>query len=539
MVAFLIYLAAVFSLVKASSSDNVVDLGYAKYQGVTIPNTTNTQFLGIRFAAPPTGTLRFDAPKPPAVTPGIQVASSFAGQCFQSNEGIQPVNPFRPQTTSSSQRLTKRETLSEDCLFLNVYVPGPKVNPDANLPVIFWIHGGGYQEGDGTDPGKDLLPISGNGIVVVTVQYRLGVFGFLPGQNVKAGGALNAGLLDQQFGLQWTQQHISKFGGDPTKVTIWGESAGAGSVLQHLVANGGQTDPPLFRAAMTSSTFLPSQYAFNDPQAETLYNTVVSSTGCSNATDTLSCLRALDANTLQATNAAISVNAFFGTFIFAPVVDGEFIRERPTVAMKEGKVNGHALLSVTNTFEGASFVDTSTASTVQVPNYVEQLFPKLGAQNAAAAAAVYADVGEHIDQVIGIMGESIFICPTYDLLQAFKGKSSWKGEFAIPPGAHGQDLGYYFTSTNPGGVPAFNNTEFDIAFPDSFVDFAMSLDPNIKHRPSVDKKPFWSTWSIDDRTEMLFNKTENNEPVLKTTTTDAALLQRCSFWESVSALTGQ
>ncbi|KIJ43139.1 hypothetical protein M422DRAFT_60334 [Sphaerobolus stellatus SS14] len=513
-----------------AATPNIVDLGYATYQGVPISNTTNTQFLGIRFAASPTGSLRFRAPHPPASTPGVQVANQLSDQCFEAGQGIQPTSPFH------TGKLQKRaDVFSEDCLFLNVYVPG-SIDPTKRLPVVFWIHGGGYQVGDGSDPGKDLFAFSNNGVVVVTVQYRLGAFGFLPGQKVKDSGALNAGLLDQQFALKWTQQHIAKFGGDPTKVTIWGESAGAGSVLQHVVANGGHTTPPLFRAAITSSTFLPSQYAFNDPLAEDLYNAVVNGTGCSSSIDTLSCLRGLNATALQATNVALSTNAFFGVFLFVPVVDGTFITERPTQLLAQRKVNGEALLSITNTFEGAAFVNSNTASTVQIPTYVEQLFPKATSEVAQAVAAQYAGTGAPIDQAIGIMGESIFICPTYFLLRAFPGKS-FKGEFAIPPGGHGQDVDYYFTSLNPNGVPSFNNTVFDTAFPDSFLDFAISLNPNIKHNPA-DQKPLWNTWN-QGNTEMLFNKTDSNAPVLRTTTTNDQLLQRCSFWESIGAVTGQ
>ena len=151
-------------------------------------------------------------------------------------------------------------------------------------------------------------------------------------------------------------------------------SAGAGSVLQHVVANGGKTSPPLFRAAMTSSTFLPSQYNFNDRIPEVcsyhwvwffhpyLKHTTVTvqwgcqpdevfsknmflilteaSFSCSSAQDTLECLRAADVNSLQSANVEINASGFFGTFVFVPVVDGSFITERPTELLKAGKVNG-------------------------------------------------------------------------------------------------------------------------------------------------------------------------------------------------------
>jgi len=203
--------------------------------------------------------------------------------------------------------------------------------------------------------------------------------------------------VDQQFALKWVQEHvrvfsssipdyvteirifksqISKFGGDPKKVTIWGQSAGAGSVLQHIVANGGKTNPPLFRAGITSSVFLLSQYKYNDriPEASlarssnldgpllTDTNYCRSSTmrrsrrlgklhmvfvlkillslyRCTSAPDTFKCLREANVTALQAANIKINSDGFFGTFTFVPVVDGTFITDRPTQLLRDKKVN--------------------------------------------------------------------------------------------------------------------------------------------------------------------------------------------------------
>jgi len=347
---------------------------------------------------------------------------------------------------------------------------------------------------------------------------------------------LNAGLLDQQFALRWVQQHITKFGGDPKKVTIWGESAGAGSVLQHIIANGGNTNPPLFRGAITSSTFLPSQYKFNDRIPEQIFTEVVSQTNCTVAQDAVACLRAATANALQSANVNIAASGFFGLFVAVPVVDGTLITARATQILRSGKFNGDVLLSVTNTFEGAAFVDQSTAATVQVSNYVAQLFPNFGTAEIANATALYATTGfTPINQVIAIQGEAIFICPTYYLLRAFAGRS-FKGEFAIPPGGHGQDVAYYFTSQNANGIPQFANPDFDKAFPESFLNFVLSLNPGVKWDPT-NVTPQWNVWN--GSTEMLFNKTAANAPDIRAIKTSPALLQRCNFWESVGALSGQ
>ncbi|KAJ7800925.1 Alpha/Beta hydrolase protein, partial [Mycena olivaceomarginata] len=178
----------------------IVDLGYAQYQGAANTDNNIAHFFGIRFAAPPIGDLRFRAPQPPANISGVQFATT---------------QPIACGTT-------------EDCLYLNVYYPSTEGGaPPKNLPTLVWIYGGGYISGQAAGyNGEDIIRQSNNGIVVVVIQYRLGLFGFLAGSEVKKDGDLNAGLLDQDFALRWVNKYISKFGGDPTKVTIWGESAG-------------------------------------------------------------------------------------------------------------------------------------------------------------------------------------------------------------------------------------------------------------------------------------------------------------------------
>ncbi|KAF4614264.1 hypothetical protein D9613_008001 [Agrocybe pediades] len=498
----------------------VVDLGYARYQGMfvadKVTNATHTEFLGIRYAAPPTGARRFRAPAPPEATPGVQLAGSQALTCLQAGQGNSPDSPFRPGQHKRAADLGA----SEDCLFLNVYVPG-SITQKKSLPVIFWIHGGGYVAGStsGLD-GNNLIRESGEGVIIVLAQYRLGLFGFLPGQKVKEGGDLNAGLLDQQFALRWLQEHISKFGGDPDKVTIWGQSAGAGSVLQHVVANGGMTKPPLFRAAITSSTFLPSQYAYNDRIPELLYSEAVNQVNCSSATDTLECLREAEADVLEAVNTNINQSGFFGTFVFVPVVDGTLITDRPTQVLRRGRLNGKISYSVTNPMEGADFVNQSIASTVQVADYVSQLFPNLQPPDIDGATRLYAGLGSNISQVIAIMGESIFICPTYYLLRGFGG-NAFKGEFALPPGNHAQDVPYYFSNGLP---PPFADPDFDNAFADSFADFAISLNTNIRHNSSI-ITPTWPLWMGTN--EMVFNMTESGSPIIKVVKTSNTLLRRC------------
>ncbi|KAE9407595.1 alpha/beta-hydrolase [Gymnopus androsaceus JB14] len=507
-----------YSVLFLSSDSVVVDVGYAQYQGVFDTNTNVTNFWGIRYAAPPTGELRFRAPQPPANVDGVQSADTKPPECIQGFT-----------------------TDSEDCLFLNVVIPGNSITQK----LFFTRSGmdsrrrGAYVSGNASMyPGSDLLQEANNEVIAVLIQYRLGLFGFLAGNDVKENGDLNAGLLDQHFALRWVNTYISKFGGDPEKVTIWGESAGAGSVIQHIVAQDGKTSPPLFRGAMTSSTFLPSQYPFNDSVPEGIYTEVLSQTNCSSASDTLACLRASDIDTLSTANTNVEAGGFSGTFVFSPVIDGSFITQRPTVALKEGKINGNAYLAVTNTNEGVLFVD-ATGVIMNTSIYAGELFPKFGAAQDAEVAQQYTGLGTTLDQIIAIMGDSIFKCPSYYILDAFHQQnfSAFKGEFAIPPAIHGLDVPYYFptTSRTSNDVP---NKTFTAAFSQSFLSFVVSLDPNDKIDPSDDITPPWTVYSIE-QTEMVFNKTVDNQTDIQTIMTDPAFLERCRFWESVGELTGQ
>ncbi|KAF8451113.1 Alpha/Beta hydrolase protein [Boletus edulis BED1] len=518
-------LLAVFHLslcVRVLAADPIVDLGYSQYQGAVDTKLDVTNFLGVRYAAAPVGNLRWAAPQAPQTVSGVQLATSEPNECYQAGLGSASTSPF----SSTKKRDVSQ---SEDCLFLNVHVPGSTVNAvsSGGLPVVFWIHGGGYAGGSASGyDGSSLVFQSQNSAIVVVIQYRLGLFGFLPGAAVKSGGALNAGLLDQNFALQWVQAHISKFGGDPTKVTIWGQSAGAGSVLQHIVANGGNTQPALFTTALTSSAGLASQYNYNDRIPELLYSQVVSGASCSSSSDTLSCLRSASVSTLSNVNNQIESSGFYATATFDPVVDGTFIIERPTVTLGKGKHNGQALYSVTNLNEGSQFVQQSL--TMNASQYISALFPTIKASEADSLAALYADFGTNVDQAISVMSESIFVCPTYYLMKSF-GNSAWKGEFAIQPATHGSDIGYYFTTSTSQIVTAFSN---------SFLAMVKSGGPDNKYNPADDLPSSWSNWASGD-TEMVFNTTSDGSPDLYTLTTDSGRLSRCAAWLNVAADTFQ
>ncbi|KAF9024256.1 alpha/beta-hydrolase [Hymenopellis radicata] len=480
----LISLFSPLSLGKDSAP--IVDLGYAKYQGAFASNIS--AFRGMRYAAPPVGPLRWREPQLPETVPDVQNATALGPACLQgSGYGMAATNPFTGVDADSSENVDRRaaDANSEDGLLLSVFTPGllDPENVTELLPVVVWIHGGGYIAGSGSDPGDDLVRESGQ-IVAVTIQYRL-AFWFPCCQAVK-----------DHFALQWTNTHISKFGGDPRRVTIWGESA----------ANDGKTSPPLFRGAITSSTFLPSQYSYNDVIPEQLYNDVVDSANCSSAQDTLECLRQVDSTSLENINSALNVAGFFGTFVFVPVVDGTFITQA------QRKLNAQPCRKrywlSRNTDEGGPFVNASTADTVVVSNYLSELFPMLSPEN--------------LEGLMAIMNDTIFVCPTYYLLEAFNGHA-FKGQYAVPPATHGSDVFYYFPSI---GAPDFTNADFVKAFSESFTAFVSSQDPNDTFEPTI--TPAWDPYA-----------TEDGEPLVEEFTTSNSLLERCAFWNTLGDETGQ
>ncbi|KMV23799.1 carboxylesterase family protein [Mycobacterium heckeshornense] len=226
-------------------------------------------FQGIPYAAPPVGPLRWQPPRPPAPWRGMRDASKPGPQCMQESRGRKPT--------------------SEDCLTLNVWTPPLGATAEKH-PVMVWIHGGGFVNGSGDLYNSRWLVAQGH-IVVVTINYRLGALGFLAHPSLGAGNRVgNYGLADQQAALRWVRDNIASFGGDPTRVTIAGESAGAMSVCDHLVAPG---SAGLFRAAIVQSGPCQAQADLVSAQRTSL--DYAASMGCADPATAAQCLRALPA----------------------------------------------------------------------------------------------------------------------------------------------------------------------------------------------------------------------------------------------------
>ena len=294
-------LALGFSVV-AQADSLTVKTAQGKVEGKTINDGKVKAFLGLPYAAPPVGDLRWKAPEPPAKWKGTRDAGKFGAHCAQLHV--------------YDDMIFQDGAGSEDCLFLNVYAPAD-AKAKSKLPVMFWIHGGGYSGGASSEPrhNGDFLPLKG--VVLVTINYRLGVFGFLATADLakEADGATgNYGLRDQVAALQWVKENIGQFGGDPGNVTIFGESAGSFAVSTLMAAPSAQG---LFQKAIGESGA-----AFSDPVPADALETREKADAAwvdSVGVKSLAELRALP------TDKILDATKKKGMTGFWPVVDGKFL----------------------------------------------------------------------------------------------------------------------------------------------------------------------------------------------------------------------
>jgi para-nitrobenzyl esterase len=337
-------------------------------------------FLGIPYAAPPTGVRRWRPPGPAPSWAGVRSAGSFAASCWQ------PLTPagFGPWT----HEYVVSGPVSEDCLYLNVWTPAAR---GARLPVMVWVHGGGFTGGSGSVPLYDGSALAAQGIVVVTINYRLGVLGFLAHpeltREAHAGGTPpgNYGLQDIIAALSWVRANITAFGGDPGAVTIAGQSAGAMSV--HLLVASPRAIG-LFHGAIAQSGLLSSLPlpALRDAER------AGAALGAAVHADSLLALRALPVEGLAGSAP--------GGPRFAPIADGELLP-----GPEGGVFNDTPLLIGMNTDDAASFGPQSAPSAQAVAELLQRsygatagafapLYPAgTPAEQAAALRAIARDRG--------------------------------------------------------------------------------------------------------------------------------------------------
>jgi para-nitrobenzyl esterase len=348
-----------------------------------LANGAVNEFLGIPYAAPPVGALRWQPPQPAASWSGVRDATKFAQHCPQLP------SPFGQGSTS------------EDCLYLNVFTPAHK-QAGSHFPVMVWIHGGALVTGESND--YDPTALVEDGVTVVTINYRLGALGFLahPALADENGQSGDYGLMDQQAALRWVQRNIPSFGGDPHNVTVFGESAGGLSTLSQVAS---PLAKGLFeRAIVESGSYNLTQASL--ATAEASGEAFAASAGC--ASQTAACLRSLPVSTILANE---------DTAGYTPNLNSEVLPETLGTAFSTGAFNRVPIINGTNHDEWRLFVALSelTGNPVTAANYQSMISSTLGVSAAVAAviAARYPLSAFPSPSVaLGAVGtDAIFACP--------------------------------------------------------------------------------------------------------------------------------
>lgn len=385
-------------------------------------------FKGIPFAAPPVGNLRWREPHAPANWSGVRKADKFGPRAMQ-----------RPIFGDMNFR---SNGVSEDCLYLNVWTPAK--SDKERLPVLVYFYGGGFAAGDGSEPRYDGESMAKKGIVALTVNYRLGVFGFMAHPELtkasphKASG--NYGLMDQQAALQWVKQNIGAFGGDPNRVTIAGESAGSASVSAQMVAPGSKG---LFAAAIGESgslmgTLTPVTLA----EAEKMGEKFASGLGL----NTLADLRAIPGDSL------LKATAKPGTPWFSTSIDGYFLTKPATAVFAAGEQAQVPLLAGWNSEEmNARAILGADAPTPE--NF------------AKAVKRLYNDKAEEVLKLYAGQTEADIMQAATDLAgDRFIGFSTWKWtDMHARTGGGKPVYRYMYARPRPAMTPEMGNATAGLA----------------------------------------------------------------------------
>ena len=429
-------------------------------------------FKGIPYAAPPVGALRWQPPQPAGCHAGVVEATAFGPACPQFNE--------------------RREIEGdEDCLTLNLWTPGttPAADP---LPVMVFIHGGGNAQGTSGQPVYNGRQLAERGVVLVTFNYRLGALGFLalPGDGENgSGSAGNYGIRDQIALLQWVQRNISAFGGDPSRVMIFGESAGAVDTCV-LVAS-----PPaagLFHRALMESGACLGPSMQGSAQTGARYLTA---SPCASAADVMGCLRALPMEeVLRVLPPTVSV-ASAGENQYGPVIDGEVLPASPLQMIQSGRHNRVAFVIGANADETGQ----ATGRIESEAQYRALVGSLLGPALSARALEMYpvSEYGSPRATAVAMTSDARFICQTrvaaratasnqdepvyrYHFTQRLRGAGAALGSF------HGLELAFVFGTLGSNG--AFTPDAAERALIDAmqgyWTRFAATGDPNGPNAPS-------------------------------------------------------
>ncbi|XP_036374336.1 crystal protein-like [Megalops cyprinoides] len=499
-------------------------------------------FYGIPYANPPVGARRWKAPTPVTPWTGVYDATFPRAACMQACSG--PISDECPAK------------VSEDCLYLNIFVPmvvnfsSPLLRP---LPVMVWIHGGDFIAGSASKPLYDGRFISNyTHTVVVSVDYRLGAFGFLvTGKDPKTSAVGNYGILDQQAALLWVQQNIAVFGGDPNRVTIFGESAGAQSVSLHLMI---QSSKPLFKQAVFQS--LPFSIPLKTRHdALKLGRDFAELANCSEMD--LVCLLSLSPQAVLAAQIKAGskiVNPFRFLEVFetwGPYIDGELIKEQAVTAFQKGHWQKEKpVLLGTTSEEGVAFVYgvfTKPVSALECTIYTTAIFKQHALRILHKYLPLYKD-SDRRAMLAQIVTDYIFLCPSrksarmgvssgsgvwmYVFDHAATDHQVWKGlTFCYGRVCHGAELPFLFGSA---GVANFTFTPPERLLSSRMLcfwgAFAHGGDPAARAEETSfcrqQRPPAWPRYS-DTSGWLVMNLTERSHPQVGTRD------HLCDFWDKL------
>ncbi|XP_034019942.1 neuroligin-2a isoform X2 [Thalassophryne amazonica] len=376
--------ALVFDLASCQKMDPskhpVISTNYGKLRGIKKDLNNEIlgpveQYLGVPYATAPIGDRRFQPPEAPGSWQEIRNATQFAPVCPQNVHGVLPEIMLPVWFTDNLDVAAGYiQNQSEDCLYLNVYVPTEDdIRDRRKKPVMLFIHGGSYMEGTGNMFDASVLAAYGN-VIVVTMNYRLGVLGFLSTGDQSAKG--NYGLLDQIQALRWLNENIGHFGGDPERITIFGSGAGASCVNLLILSHHSEG---LFQRAIAQSGTAISSWSVNYQPLK--YTKILArKVGCTytETADLVDCLRRK--NFRELVDQDIQPARYH--IAFGPVVDGDVVPDDPEILMQQGEFLNYDILIGVNQGEGLKFVDDSedsegisaAAFDYTISNFVDNLY---------------------------------------------------------------------------------------------------------------------------------------------------------------------
>ncbi|KAH7323930.1 carboxylesterase [Rhexocercosporidium sp. MPI-PUGE-AT-0058] len=482
--------------------DTLVDLGYAKYVGAIHENGVS-KWLGMRYAAPPLGDLRFAAPQNPLNVSRIQNATQNGPICF-------PQKPTDWTVTGGSTRYTT----SEDCLYVSVFAP-IRAYIDSYLPVVFFIQGGGFGSLSSAnwDPSEIVRE---ENVVVVQFNYRVGPYGFLQSEEVRAGGSLNNGIKDMIKALDWVREHIVKFGGNPYQVVLNGVSAGGSAVGLLMAANLGNIP---FVGGISESGGWVTMRTMDHGQEQ--YDCLIKEKKCANTTDTLACLRTLPARELMTSNCW-----------FNPGIDGELYKDSMVNLFKQGTYTKVPTIWGSCANEGTKYSVPESTDTVQDANkYLTGNDPTLSNSSLAILDNIYINKNETVfpnagrkwrqtANAIADIGNNCIVKNIQDYISR-DGIDTYNYKYAVlDPADEAAGYGAWHTvetyafwgpNRTDGGPPASYKTTNAPIIPvvrKYWGSFIRTLSPNTNRANGAAE---WAPYTGDESRERLFIQTNNTK----------------------------